>query len=269
MRRFASRWTAAAGAAALAAATVALTAMPATATTGDFANGSFNGSTTLTSSFETLGRSSTAIDPWVVTLNTVDLVSTYWAPPTYTTSDGNYYGYTIDMNGSTTPGNGAIAQTFSTVGNASYSVQFLLSANPQAGTSACPDLSSVTLWANASSSGPTYSGTGQPYTVPTNPIFNYVGGVTNPDMTWATEDYTFMATSPTTTLSFAADASNQSYCGPVLADVTVTPTNPTGAECKDGGWSNMVDPSNGYLPFKNQGDCVSYYAISGATPIGS
>ncbi len=89
-------------------------------------------------------------------------------------------------------------------------------------------------------------------------------------MKWTPEEYTFTASSSATTLTFAADTANTGPCGPALADVTVTPlASPTGAQCKDGGWQSMVDPSNNYQPFKNQGDCVSYYAVSGATPIGS
>ena len=41
----------------------------------------------------------------------------------------------------------------------------------------------------------------------------------------------------------------------------------TGAGCKDDGWRTMSDASGN--PFKNQGACVSFYAKSGATPIGN
>ena len=39
-----------------------------------------------------------------------------------------------------------------------------------------------------------------------------------------------------------------------------------GADCKHDGWQTMSDDLGN--PFKNQGDCVSFYATSGATPIG-
>jgi hypothetical protein len=34
-------------------------------------------------------------------------------------------------------------------------------------------------------------------------------------------------------------------------------------DCKNSGWTTMTNPSNGDKPFKNQGDCVSYYASNG------
>ena len=67
--------------------------------------------------------------------------------------------------------------------------------------------------------------------------------------------------------SRSADPANTSICGPALDDVTTTETVVGGAQCKSGGWKTMDDADG--TPFKNQGDCVSFYATSGATPIGN
>ena len=85
-------------------------------------------------------------------------------------------------------------------------------------------------------------------------------------MTWDVGSGSFVATSASSTLSFASDI--VSPCGPALANVSVTETVATGAQCKDYGWQSMLNPST-LAPFKNQGGCVSYYASSGAVPIGN
>ena len=46
--------------------------------------------------------------------------------------------------------------------------------------------------------------------------------------------------------------------GPALDNVVITETLATGADCKKGGWQTMVDSTG--TSFRNQGDCVSYYA---------
>lgn len=71
--------------------------------------------------------------------------------------------------------------------------------------------------------------------------------------------YSFVATSASTTLTFASATAG--YYGPALDNVVVTETARTGANCKKGGWKTMHDSlGNG---FKNHGDCVSYYATGG------
>ena len=259
MRKFTTRWSAFAGMAALAAATVAFTATPALASTNGFTNGNFETVTgTFSDGFETLtaGNASAGdLAGWTVTSGSVDVINGYWTQPpvipgtTYSTT------YSVDMNGTnSTPAAGTISQTFATDVNANYAVQFLLSANPMCGSQ------TMNLTVSASGSGNT------PETVSAS--VTQAGSLGS--MVWNTWGYTFVAPGDTTTLTFAADLQNTSNCGPALADVTVTElASATGAQCKDGGWQSMVDPSNGYLPFKNQGDCVSYYAVSGATPIGS
>jgi hypothetical protein len=52
----------------------------------------------------------------------------------------------------------------------------------------------------------------------------------------------------------------------VNGQVTTFEPEPTKDDCKKGGWMTMTDPG----PFKNQGDCVSYFATQGKNqPSGS
>ena len=87
------------------------------------------------------------------------------------------------------------------------------------------------------------------------------------DMKWQDNLYTFKATSPTTTLRFAS--TTRGAFGPAIDHVTFTETvSLTAANCKADGWKSMVNTDTN-LAFKNQGACVSFYAKSGATPIGN
>ena len=52
--------------------------------------------------------------------------------------------------------------------------------------------------------------------------------------------------------------------GPALDNVVVTETVPTKDDCKHGGWRTMIDGAGNH--FKNQGDCVSYFATKGKNP---
>ena len=258
MRKLTSKWSVFAGGAALATATLALAASPAMAATGTFTNGNFTqGSYTFNSmGFVTLYPGGTSyLDGWTVTSGSVDLIGSYWTQPSTDTSGNPYSGYSLDMNGTPngttdtyTPG--TISQTFTTVANATYTVQFLLAGNPECGPSTKTLSVSATGTASQSDS------------------FTNSGSTTLSSMGWETEGYTFVAYSGTTTLTFAADAGNTSNCGAALADVSVTQeASNLGAQCKDDGWQTMYDATGSY--FKNQGACVSYYAASGFTPIGS
>ena len=64
------------------------------------------------------------------------------------------------------------------------------------------------------------------------------------------------ATSAETLISFTS--TTPGGYGPVIDNIVITETLPTGADCKKDGWKTMVDKNN--ISFKNQGDCVSYYA---------
>jgi len=100
---------------------------------------------------------------------------------------------------------------------------------------------------------------------PASYSFTNTGATTLTDMGWQQMAYSFAATGSSTTLTFAAGPANTSSCGPALDDVTTTESVVGGAQCKGGGWQTMRN-ADGDL-FKNQGDCVSFYATSGATPI--
>jgi choice-of-anchor C domain-containing protein len=211
---------------------------------GSFENGTYSDGG---SGFETLiagTPNAVAITGWTVTSGSIDWISTYWKA-----EDGLM---SLDMNGTAPPAAsavGTISQTFATTVNSTNVVQFFLAGNPECGPT------TKNLIVSATGTAPqTYS-------------FTNTSTTTRIDMGWTVEAYTFVATSATTTLTFAADPSNMSNCGPALDNVSTTETAATGANCKDGGWQTMFH-SDG-TPFKNQGDCVSFYATSGATPIGS
>jgi choice-of-anchor C domain-containing protein len=230
-------------------AVVVAIAVPGTALAdGIVSNGSFEDGTFDGFGFVTLAAGTAnagAMDGWTVTSGTVDWISTYW-----TAEDG---AKSLDMNGTPTgalSADGTISQTLATTANGTYVVQFWLAGNPTCG----PDTKAVIV-----------SATGGPSTLYT---FTNTGTTTLTDMGWQQMAYSFVATGTSTTISFAADPSNTSNCGAALDNVTTTATAPaTGADCKHGGWQAMRDPDG--TPFKNQGDCVSFYATSGATPIGS
>jgi hypothetical protein len=225
----------------------ALVAVPAGATTS-LTNGNFAGSPT--APFETVWASGTSANPtaipgWTVTQGSVDWINGYWPAPTGSPAGS----LSIDMNG--TPGGGdsvtagILTQTLATDANATYVVQFGLSGNTQCGSS--------TQDVSVSSSG-------------SAPV-NYVTNLSADQGQWASSAYSFVATSNSTTLTFAADPTDFTNCGAVIGNVTLTETAAAGALCKKGGWQSMFEPTG--VPFKNQGDCVSFYATSGATPIGS
>ena len=212
---------------------------------GSFENGNFNGG-----GYETLAAGTAtagAITGWSVTSGTVDWIGTYW-----TSEDGSK---SLDMNGTVTsevPSTaGTISQILATTVNNKYVVHFFLAGNPTCGPS------TKNLIVSAAGAAPqNYSFTNTSTTTLTN-------------MGWEAEAYSFAATGASTTLTFSADPSNTSLCGPALDNVSTTETVAavaTGADCKRGGWRTMFEPDG--TPFKNQGDCVSFYATSGATPIG-
>jgi choice-of-anchor C domain-containing protein len=230
------------------AALIALVALPLNAlaagavTNGSFEEGAFSGG-----AFETLVAGSAnagAMTGWTVTDGTVDWIDYYW-----TSADGSR---SLDMNG--TPSGavgtvGVISQTLATTVNNTYVVQFSLAGNPTCG----PDKKTLIVSATGAASE--------------SKDFTNTSSTTYADMGWVQMAYSFVATGSSTTLTFAADPTNTSNCGPALDNVTTTETAAGGASCKDGGWQTMHDADG--APFKNQGDCVSFYATSGATPIGN
>jgi len=212
---------------------------------GSFENGNFNGS-----GFEPLAAGTVnagAMTGWTVTSGSIDWIDSYWTP-----EDGSK---SLDMNGTPTsevPSTvGTISQILATTVNNTYVVHFFLAGNPTCG----PSTKNLIVSATGAA--------------PQNYSFTNTSTTTLTNMGWEAEAYSFGATGASTTLTFAADPSNTSICGPALDNVSTTETVATvatGADCKRGGWRTMFEPDG--TPFKNQGDCVSFFATSGATPIG-
>lgn len=200
---------------------IATTAFAATLVNGSFESGTNPGS------FIQVNAGSTDITGWDVDV-AVDYIGTYW-----TAKDGVR---SIDMNAS--PTMGQISQTFDTAVNNTYVVEFWMSGNPNCGTGA----KTMTVQATGTAA--------MPYT------YTFPVGASNSNMGWVDEAYPFKATGSTTTLTFTSTTPGN--CGPAIDAVTITETVAPGAACKKDGWRGMTDHEG--TPFKNQGDCVSYYA---------
>jgi choice-of-anchor C domain-containing protein len=169
------------------------------------------------------------ITGWTVTVGSVDWIGSYWQAAEGTKS--------IDLDGDEgTPG--AMSQTFATSVNATYVVSYALSGNPDAG----PANKTMTIDVGGAKTNVSYDTSAY--------------GTTRADMKYVTKGYSFVATSTTTTLTFTS--TTPGGYGPVIDNIVITETLATGAQCKNGGWQSMVDKYS--TPFKNQGDCVSYYA---------
>lgn len=195
---------------------------------GSFETGNYN-QYTPAYDFDRVFAPSTDITGWTVTVGSVDWIGTYWQAAQGTKS--------LDLDGDEgTPG--AISQSFATSVNSTYVVTFSMSGNPDAG----PALKTMTVDIGGATTAFSYD--------------TSFYGNTLTDMKWVTKTYSFVATSTTTTLTFTSTTTG-GY-GPALDNVVITETLATGALCKNGGWQTMVDKLSN--PFKNQGDCVSYYA---------
>ncbi len=219
---------------------IAGSALAAGLTNGSFENGSYTGG-----NWNTLGTGSTAITGWTVSSGTVDWVdSSYWQAAAGTKS--------VDLDGSV---QGALtSDAFATASGATYFVSFALSGNPDA------NLGLKTVQVSA-------TGTSTPaasYDFNTQTMGN-----TRSNMMYQAEGYTFVATGTAAALTFASQTAGA--WGPVVDNVIVTQVATTGASCKDGGWATNLywDANQAPITFKNQGQCVSYFATSGAVPIGN
>lgn len=202
---------------------------------GSFTNGSFEDGAYVESNSNGFmsAASGTVIDGWNIT-SPVDWIDWYWQAPEGTKS--------IDMNA--TPTAGSLSQTFDTAVNNTYVVEFKLSGNPMCGAGVKTMTVSSSTGASAN-----YS-----FTVPTTWAYDTAG------MVWIDASaFSFVATGASSTLTFASTMT--SACGPAIDFVRVTETVATGALCKKGGWATMFDTVGNM--FKNQGDCVSYYATDG------
>jgi choice-of-anchor C domain-containing protein len=153
-------------------------------------NGSFENSS-LGSGFllENLSNGSTAINDWTVTNGSVDYVNAYWQ-----NSNGSF---SLDLSGSQA---GSIAQTFVTQPGNQYSVSFDLAGNVQDG----PTVKTLRLSAGGSSQDFTFDVTGKTFA----------------NMGWLSKTFGFVASSNSTTLSFAS--LDNTTTGPALDNVVVT-----------------------------------------------
>jgi choice-of-anchor C domain-containing protein len=194
-------------------------------------NGSFETGTYVDGGlgFEQLNAGDTSITGWTVDAGSVDWIGTYWPA-----QDGSM---SVDLSGVDA---GTISQTLATTIGNTYTVSFFLSGNP-AGP---PTVKTLDVNATGGvTASYTYDATGNDLT----------------NMNWTPETYTFLATSASTTLSFVSTTAGA--FGPAIDNVVITETVPTKSDCKDGGWHDMIDNTGN--SFKNQGDCVSYFATGG------
>jgi choice-of-anchor C domain-containing protein len=181
------------------------------------------------SGFEQLNAGDASIDGWTVDSGSIDWIGTYWPA-----DDGSM---SIDLSGAEA---GTISQTFDTTIGNTYTVSFSLSGNPDG----LPTVKTLDVSATGGTTA-SYS-----YDASLNSLSN---------MNWTQETYTFLATSATTTLSFISTTATA--FGPAIDAVVVTESVPVKNDCKQGGWQTMID--NQGNSFKNQGDCVSYFATKG------
>ena len=160
-----------------------------------FTNGSFEvGPTPPPGSFINLVSGDTSISGWTVLPANIDYIGTYW-----TAADGSR---SLDLSGTSS---GGIAQTFDTVAGTQYNVTFYLAGNPECAPTV------KTLQVSATGSGATT------YTFDTT-------GHSLSSMGWQVENYMFVATGASTTLSFQSQVA--SACGPALDNVSVTAVPP-------------------------------------------
>jgi len=157
-----------------------------------FADGSFESPLAPAGSFTTY-TAGQSIGPWTVAGAGVDLIGAgFWAA-----SDGDQ---SVDLSG---PSAGAVSQTFATTPGTVYSVSYSLAGNPAGG----PIVKTGRVLLDGQDL--------QDFT------FN-ISGKTFTDMGYSTEHFTFLATKPSATLTFASTTAT-AY-GPVLDNVQIQAT---------------------------------------------
>ncbi len=190
-------------------------------------NGSFESGTDPGLFTQLSAVNSTTITGWTVSDGTVDYIGTYWPA-----ADGVR---SVDLNGS---GAGAVRQTFATTVGTSYRVTFSMSGNPAGGAG------TKTMTADTGGTPIAFS-------------YEVGAGNTLADMKWAKKSFLFTAAAATTTLTFTSTTSG--VYGPALDKVRVELAIVKAfSDCKNGQWRQLRDGQNRL--FKNQGDCVSYFA---------
>jgi choice-of-anchor C domain-containing protein len=193
-----------------------------------FANGGFeNGTFAVPGGFKTLESGATDISNWVVGTGDIQWIkSEYWAAHTGDKS--------IDLSGDEP---GSIYQDLETTPGAWYFVTFWIAGNTDSGP--VQKVAEVSV-----------PGRSQLYT------FDITGKSRPGNMGWTQEEFIFRASTTETRLTFTG-VSGGAF-GAAIDDVVVVQVLYGATDCKNGGWMTMQDST--YTPFKNQGDCVSYYA---------
>jgi choice-of-anchor C domain-containing protein len=175
------------------AACAAACAWGATANAAAFTNGSFEMGVDTGGNFITLSSGdTTSITGWTVGGAGVDYIGGYWQA-----QDGSR---SLDLSALDA---GSVSQTFDTSVGQSYLVDFWLAGNTAGGSTVKSETTSATGAADQIST------------------FDISGHSTG-SMGWTEYNYTFTATSASTTLTFASD--EQNAYGPALDDVSVTAT---------------------------------------------
>ncbi len=175
------------------AATLVMAVVPMSAVANITVNGSFELGTD-PGTFTTLAPGATNITGWTIAAGSIDYIGTYWAA-----SDG---ARSLDMGGYTMAG--TIQQDLATVVGKQYLVSFDLGGNPDGP----PTIKTLQVWAGADSQQFTFDAT----------------GVSKANMGWATQNWSFVATSATTTLKF--ESLDPSSFGPALDNVCVEEAAP-------------------------------------------
>jgi choice-of-anchor C domain-containing protein len=162
-----------------------------------FTNGSFEDSALNPGAgFITLSEGSTAILGWEVfdiapEARTIDYIGTFWQA-----ADGSR---SVDLNGNV--GAAGIRQTFDTVADTTYRVEFALAGNPDG----APDIKQVLVQSGQFSDSFTFDAT----------------ATSRQNMGWTYHSLLFTAAGSSTTLSFLSETSGV-FFGPALDDVSVS-----------------------------------------------
>ena len=157
-----------------------------------FSGGSFETPSVPAGSFATY-TTGQSVGPWTVLSGTVDLVGPgFWAA-----ADGDQ---SFDLDGYSA---GTISQTFATAPGTTYTVSYALAGNPAAGPAV---KTGAALIDGQNAQNFSFDTTGKSFA----------------DMGYATQGFTFLATKPSTTLTFAS--TTPGAYGPVLDNIQITAT---------------------------------------------
>jgi choice-of-anchor C domain-containing protein len=194
----------------LGAAAFALVFVAGAANAATIVNGSFELGTDPGAGFSTETAGSIAITGWDVAGFGVDYIGGYWQA-----SDGVR---SIDLSGNNA---GSVSQSFATTVGTTYTVNFDLSGNPDAGTGNKISVISI-------------SGS-----LPTVQIYDVLASNSRDAMNWQNYSYTFTAFATSSTLTFASAEYNP--YGPALDNVSILESGGSGSFVPEpASWAMMV-----------------------------